>query len=287
MKRKKTVTPAKLAANRRNAKHSTGPKTAAGKNRASMNAVTHSLFAQKLVLNDEDSRHLETLRRDLHAELTPETVLQRFQFETIVTCMGRCLLALSVEMQYINRLLGQDGEHRSQSDQPPGQVEWYLSGKQGLREGMRLLESVEREFLRLGRIDEEWHDQLDKAFGAQFRQKLSQWTPSNPEAAMAAEQIVVFSRTYNMDVPRFDGNRESSNEPKVILDPNQSKQMVIKLLEMQRSMLDDLRNSVEPRSSWSAREQSGTLDPPRHYSAACRDLDRAIERYLYLKRNKL
>jgi hypothetical protein len=287
VKIKKTVTAAKLAANRRNAKHSTGPKTAAGKKRSKMSAVTHSLFAQKLVLNDEDSRRLETLCRSLHADLAPNTTLQEVQFELIVAWMGRCSLALAVDMRYINRLLGQDGEHRSQSDLPPGHVEWYLSGKQGLREGMRLLETVEREFLILGRIDEARHDQLDKAFGPQFRHELSQWTPSNPDAAMAADQIVMHARTYNMDIPRLDGNPESSNEPKVILDPNQSKQMVVKLLEMQRFVLSNLLSSVEQRNSSSAREQSGALDPPRHYSAACRDLHHAIEKYWYLKKNKL
>jgi len=133
-----------------------------------MNAVTHGLFAQKLVLNDEDSRRLETLRRSLHAELAPNTVLQEVQFERIVACMGRCSLALSVEKRHFNRLLGEDGEHRSQSDEPPGHVEWYLSGKQPLKDGLRLVESVKQDFANLGRIDEKWHDLLDKAFGTQF-----------------------------------------------------------------------------------------------------------------------
>ena len=78
--------------------------------RSKMNAVTHGLFAQKLVLNDEDSRRLETFRRSLLAELAPNTTLLHFHFETIVTCMGQCLLALRVEMRYINRLLAEDGE---------------------------------------------------------------------------------------------------------------------------------------------------------------------------------
>ena len=83
-----------------------------------MNALTHSLFAKKLVLNDEDSRHLETFRRSLLAELAPNTALLHSHFETIVTCMGRCLLALRVDTRYINRLLGEDGECRSQTGQP-------------------------------------------------------------------------------------------------------------------------------------------------------------------------
>lgn len=170
---------------------------------------------------------------------------------------------------------------------PPVHAEWYLSGKQPLKDGLRLVESVKQDFANVGRIDEKWHDSLDKAFGAQFWHELTQWTPSNPDAAMAADQISMFSRTYNMEMPRLDGNSGYSNEPKVILDQNQSKQMVVKLLEMQKSVLCDLWSSAEQRNSSSAREQSGALDPPRHFSAACRDLDRAFERYLYLNKNKL
>jgi hypothetical protein len=254
-----------------------------------MNAVTHGLFAQKLVLNDEDSRRLETLRRSLHAELAPKTVLQEVQFERIVTCIGRCSSALIVETRYINRLLGEDGEYRSQSDQPPGSAhaDWYLSGKQGLGKGIRLLESVKQEFMSLGRIDEKWHDLLDKAFGTQFRQLLTQWVPTNPDAALLAHHLVRHSETYRMPLPALDEKGESSVESKVIVDPEQSKQMVFHLLEQESSTLADLLSNAEQRSSWSAREQSGALDPPRHYSAACRDLNRAIERYWYLKKNNL
>jgi hypothetical protein len=252
-----------------------------------MNAVTHGLFAQKLVLNDEDSRRLETLRRSLHAELAPNTVLQEVQFERIVACMGRCSLALSVEKRHFNRLLGEDGEHRSQSDEPPGHVEWYLSGKQPLKDGLRLVESVKQDFANLGRIDEKWHDLLDKAFGTQFRQLLTQWVPTNPDAALLAHHLVRHSETYRMPLPALDEKGESSVESKVIVDPEQSKQMVFHLLEQESSTLADLLSNAEQRSSWSAREQSGALDPPRHYSAACRDLNRAIERYWYLKKNNL
>jgi len=90
-----------------------------------------------------------------------------------------------------------------------------------------------------------------------------------------------------MPLPALDEKGESSVESKVIVDPEQSKQMVFHLLEQESSTLADLLSNAEQRSSWSAREQSGALDPPRHYSAACRDLNRAIERYWYLKKNNL
>ncbi len=48
------ISEAKLEANRRNAKLSSGPRTPEGKRRSSQNAVTHGLRAETLVLLDED-----------------------------------------------------------------------------------------------------------------------------------------------------------------------------------------------------------------------------------------
>ena len=282
--------------NRENARHSTGPRTAAGKSRASRNATTHGFFARELMLNDEETRQLETIRRALHAQLRPKTPLQVIKFALIAVLMGRCRLGLRLEMRYIARALGQDSAQQAQPDQSEEPVavrsEWYLSGKQGLREGMRLLEAVKREFLNLGRIDERWHAPLDKAFGPQLRQLLTQWMPSNKPAFLLAEALIMHADTYKMPLPPSlvgeQGSAEDGgNDPKVILDPEQNKKMVVKLFEQQESVLSDLWRSAEQRASASAREQNGAMDPPRYFSTACRDLDRAIKEYINLKKQKL
>ncbi len=70
------TTPAKLAANRRNARNSTGPKTAAGKLVVARNAVTHGVFALLPVVPGENpydwDRHLAGIR----ASLTPVGLLE-------------------------------------------------------------------------------------------------------------------------------------------------------------------------------------------------------------------
>ena len=48
------ATAEQIAANQRNAKKSTGPRTAEGKRRSSMNGVTHGLTARAAVLPHED-----------------------------------------------------------------------------------------------------------------------------------------------------------------------------------------------------------------------------------------
>ena len=49
------ATPAQIAANRRNALKSTGPRTAAGKAASGRNALTHGLTARTAVVLDEDA----------------------------------------------------------------------------------------------------------------------------------------------------------------------------------------------------------------------------------------
>jgi len=165
--KKKEITQAVLAANRANAKKSSGPRTATGKLTARRNATAHGFFAKELALSDEEERELETIRRTLHPELSPETVLENLAFAEVLACIGRCKLALRMEMRRVSRMLG-DSAEQAQGDHiegPPARTEWYLSGRQGLREAVRLLEAVKEDFLRLGRIDERWSVPLDQAFG--------------------------------------------------------------------------------------------------------------------------
>ncbi len=67
------VSEAKLEANRRNAKLSSGPRTAEGKRRSSQNAVTHGLRAETLVLLDEDPQVLDDRREAWAPAFCPAT----------------------------------------------------------------------------------------------------------------------------------------------------------------------------------------------------------------------
>ena len=65
---------ARIAANRRNAQLSTGPKTAAGKARARANAVKHGLTGAGVALPTEDQEAIQTLFRAMQEEFAPQTV---------------------------------------------------------------------------------------------------------------------------------------------------------------------------------------------------------------------
>ena len=66
-----------LAANRRNAQHSTGPKTAEGKDRSSRNNLRHGLTGHVTVLPTEDREAHDAFCNELIACLKPETPVER------------------------------------------------------------------------------------------------------------------------------------------------------------------------------------------------------------------
>ncbi len=73
-----TLTAAKLAANRRNAQKSTGPRTRAGKRRVALNARSRDLCPQELErelrARGEDSGEFRRLHRDLISIFRPQDV---------------------------------------------------------------------------------------------------------------------------------------------------------------------------------------------------------------------
>jgi hypothetical protein len=76
LRKSPTPTPASLAANRANAKKSTGPRTADGKTRAALNAFRHGLYAPKflsaLVKSPQALKEFRALYLALEAALLPE-----------------------------------------------------------------------------------------------------------------------------------------------------------------------------------------------------------------------
>ena len=83
-----SLSPARLAANRRNALKSTGPKTAAGKRRVALNgrpAVTHCSpeLERELRARGEHPRDFRRLHRDLIAIFRPGDGLEKDGVETI------------------------------------------------------------------------------------------------------------------------------------------------------------------------------------------------------------
>lgn len=80
----KEISEKKLAANRRNAQRSTGPKTPAGKSISKWNSIKHGLLAKSAVISEcEDQEKFEHLLLVLRAELQPCSIVEEMLVERI------------------------------------------------------------------------------------------------------------------------------------------------------------------------------------------------------------
>lgn len=79
----------RLAANRANALHSTGPVTARGRATASRNATRHGLLSGKLFLEDEDPIEFQAMFGDLWRSLNPVGTLEDSLVERVAVTLWR------------------------------------------------------------------------------------------------------------------------------------------------------------------------------------------------------
>jgi hypothetical protein len=93
----------KLAANRENARRSTGPRSPDGKAVSSRNALKHGLLAREVLLASEDARDLEDLEQRLRAVLRPADDLEELLVDRVVSCAWRLRRALQAEAAEVER----------------------------------------------------------------------------------------------------------------------------------------------------------------------------------------
>ena len=85
-----TISPKKLAANRRNAQLSTGPKTKEGKSRSRRNRVKHGILTSVLLIREgngtEEHAEFARLLCDLRKDLAPVGALEKMLVEKLAVC---------------------------------------------------------------------------------------------------------------------------------------------------------------------------------------------------------
>jgi hypothetical protein len=97
----KPVSLKQLGANKRNAQHSTGPKTEAGKQASKLNAVKHGLLAQEAVITCgdylEDEQEFAQLLDELWEQFQPVGVAEELEVQKIALCYWRKRRAIRCE----------------------------------------------------------------------------------------------------------------------------------------------------------------------------------------------
>src|SRR5713101_3709223 len=78
-----------IARNRANAQHSTGPKTEAGKQRSSLNALRHGLTGHTIVLPTEDMAAYQRFTKRFFDDLKPRGVIEEQLVQSIADTSWR------------------------------------------------------------------------------------------------------------------------------------------------------------------------------------------------------
>ncbi len=78
------TTHAKIESNRRNARHSTGPRTREGKAISAKNSLRHGLLAKQITRPDEEIEAFTEFRRNMLTDLAPEGAVEELLAERII-----------------------------------------------------------------------------------------------------------------------------------------------------------------------------------------------------------
>jgi hypothetical protein len=120
-----TASEAQIEANRRNAQHSTGPKTSQGKSASSMNAVKYGLLARQLIVQgeyvQESPEEFQSFWTEYHEQLAPVGPLEEMLVDQIVAInwrlrrvraaeSGEIALSMDAGCRHRARLLENDAE---------------------------------------------------------------------------------------------------------------------------------------------------------------------------------
>ena len=257
-------------ANRKNAQSSTGPKSLIGKRNVRLNALKHGLYAQNLIIRPEHEREIETLQKGLHAQLLPKTAMQKIAFKAVVYCAWQCELAARLDMRALNAALFPPVEQEPPvTDRRPIMETWFAASPQALRDGNRFLECLRTEVLNRREVPEAWKDSVRKGFGQRFLDLLEQpKSPISLDALQLAIHLVQHARTFDKPLPVYP--REG------IVDPQQSLQSTLNMIDLMREFLDDLKQVENLKAHDSVRIRASDT-PPRHFADATRALRRAVE----------
>jgi hypothetical protein len=149
MKTKKTLTAAKLAAQRDNAQGSTGPKSIVGKRNSSRNSTSHGVFVCDRLLPGESAEEWEQLKREMIEDRNPIGSRELRRVEKITWNEWRLRRLRRAENGEIAKLLA---DHEPAADIVACT---HIPAYNKAVKAMQKLELVEQEINSQGRIGEE------------------------------------------------------------------------------------------------------------------------------------
>jgi hypothetical protein len=143
--------------NRANAQHSTGPRTDAGKQRSSLNALRHGLTGHVIVLPSEDHAAYDTHTKRFIGDLQPKGALEQQLVQSLADTSWRLNRVAALETNLLT--LGMT-EHSAAINTSEPEVHAALATAASLREQTRALSNLSTHEHRLARQFERTLNQL-------------------------------------------------------------------------------------------------------------------------------
>jgi hypothetical protein len=148
---KKNLSERQLAANRANAKKSTGPTSEAGKFVSKYNSITHGLTAFMICIPGEDKEMYEDFRAEFHAYFQPDNIATRGMVDELAATRWRLLRIARAENCLIREQMAKMRVHNQKTyDQLSIDVESAIAIK-ALADESKISERMDRYEARLQR----------------------------------------------------------------------------------------------------------------------------------------
>lgn len=148
----------KIAANRANAQHSTGPTSEVGKSHSILNSLKHGLYARQVVLPGEDVAAFDTLLNNMMEELKPQGHAEQGMVRRAADIWWRLGRTASIEAGFLCPDLSRDPR-----------AEWMSSGAGQLVDGFRMVLDNTKTLDQLGRYEARLERALKRTFDLLFQ----------------------------------------------------------------------------------------------------------------------
>jgi hypothetical protein len=285
------VSERKLAANRRNAKRSTGPKTPAGKAAVRYNALKHGLLAKEVVVTasdcPEDRVEFDRLHCALVDDLQPIGVLEQMLVEKIAVACWRLRRVVRVEAAEIRRRQSLPDIEGTEAEEIHASVLASLPGLRALPGGA----SKHLERTSPG-IDQLLKLVADARFAVQVNGCLTESGRERLLDAYGKEEGSVGHTCFVHSYWVTDRDQIAEEDPKRAAQgptPEECKTLMLFTLDMEHRRLLSLRRKVRKREALERERQHAKDDldqaccalPPDTTADRLLRYETAFERQLY------
>jgi hypothetical protein len=183
--------------NRANAKHSTGPKTEAGKHRSSLNALRHGLTGQTIVLPSDDLKSYQDHIQNFVNEYHPQGATESQLVQSLADTAWRQNRAAALETNLITLAL--------EPHQPDDQVQQSLTIAAALDNQARALSTLSIHTQRLAR-------QFEKTLALLHQIQSTRLEARQKELEQAANLVQMHQKEKEPYHPAEDGFVFSNDE---------------------------------------------------------------------------